>query len=87
MTIVSHQYTTGMSDVRSSQDNRSKVGCVSAHHNLDNMPERLKGYWAGEGSERYSFRELAPLSGSLVPLFLSAMASPSAPLWASLHTR
>lgn len=50
-----------MSDEVSSQGHKSKVGRLIGHYGLDNMPERLERYWAGEDGERYSLRELATL--------------------------
>ncbi len=50
-----------MSDDGSDQSHNSKVGRLIAHHDLDNMPERLERYWAGEAGDRYSLRELATL--------------------------
>lgn len=50
-----------MSDDGSSQSHKTKVGRLIVRHDLDQMPERLERYWAGEGVERYSLRELATL--------------------------
>jgi len=41
------------------ESRRSKVGRVLAERELDGLGTELEAYWTGEGSERYSLRDLA----------------------------